>query len=81
MKKLKLILLTLSMSLIVDFILIVLLRQIRALFPLPEIGSDKIIGYAQYFGYPLSFDTLLFFALILVPLFVVLFTFLAKRNK
>jgi hypothetical protein len=81
MKITKFIPISLIVSFGIDATLIILLRPIRSLFPLPEIGSGKIIGYSQYFGYPLSFDTVFFFVLILVPLLIVFFTYLFKRNK
>ena len=79
MKITKFIPIALIISFAIDAVLIILLRPVRSLFPLPEIGSDKIIGYSQYFGYPLSFDTLYFSILILVPLLVVFCTSLFKK--
>jgi hypothetical protein len=74
-------LLSLSISFVIDGTLVVFLRIIRSLFPLPAIGSDKIIGYAQYFGYPLTFDTIFFFSLIAVPLLVLISLYLFQRNR
>ena len=68
-----------SVSAVIILVLIILLRPIRSLFPMPAIGADKIVGYAQYFGYPLSFDTLFFFALMLIPLLVIVFVYLFKK--
>lgn len=53
-------------------------KFIRTLFSIPEINNEKIIGYAQYYGYPLYFDTLLFFSFLLVP--AVAFYLLYKRH-
>lgn len=39
-------------------------RSLRSYFPIPPIGSEKIVGFAQYNGYPLFFDTFLFFGII-----------------
>lgn len=57
-------------------------RTVRDSIP-PEIGEHKIVGYAQYFGYPLYLDTFVFFAFILYPiLFFTLFKCLKKgKNK
>ncbi len=43
-------------------------KKIREFFPPSEIGSQKIIGYAQYSGYPFNFDTIYFGILIFAPL-------------
>ena len=54
-------------------------RYLRSLFGRPEIGENGIIGYAQYFGYPLYFETILFAIFILAP--IVIFYILSKTRK
>lgn len=67
-----------GISLIFGFLMLISFKRIRGLFPIPDINSEKIIGYAQYYGYPLYFDTLLFFSFLLVP--AVAFYLLYKRH-
>ena len=43
-------------------------RYIRNFFPKPSMEDAKVIGFANYFGYPLSFDIFLFLLIILLPL-------------
>lgn len=54
-------------------------RKIRNLFPIPPIGEQKIVGYAQYFGYPLYFDNFAFFLFIISPL--LLLSIVTLRRK
>lgn len=56
------------------------LKKIRTLFPPPEIGSDKLVGFSQYFGYPFYFDYLLFIFLFVFPVTIFLF-FYYKEKK
>ena len=58
---------------------LVFFRHIRAFFPIPELGSEKIVGYSAYFGYPLYFDNFLFFYIILCPFFAWALLFLRKK--
>lgn len=46
------------------FLAAVFFRNIRSYFPIPFIGDEKIVGFSQYNGYPLFFDTFLFFGII-----------------
>jgi len=48
-------------------------RTFRDFFPIPKILESKIIGYSQYFAYPLYFDTFIFFIVILSPIVICLF--------
>lgn len=52
------------------FIIIVTFRKIRALFPVPQASDSEIVGYAQYYGYPLYFDTFIFFTIMLSPIVI-----------
>ena len=42
-------------------------KLIRNLMPPPMIGKDKIVGYAQYFGYPIYFDAVVFLLFLSMP--------------
>lgn len=52
---------------IFGFILILSFRKLRDSLPPPEINQSKVIGYAQYFGYPLYMDAVIFFSIIFFP--------------
>ena len=54
-------------------------RQLRSLFRPVKITEDDIVGYAQYFGHPLYFETIIFFVFILSPILV--FFILSKIRK
>lgn len=65
-------------SLILIFSAFVLYKKMRGLFPPPQIGSEKLVGFAQYFGYPIYFDTIFFFLIVSIPLIV---TIILKIRK
>ncbi len=56
-------------------------RSIRSYFPVPPIERG-IVGYAQFFGYPLSFETYYFGFMFLVPIILAFCfrIFLGKRR-
>jgi hypothetical protein len=61
-------------------ILLLKFRNLRELFPPTQIGEYKIVGFAQYYGYPFYYDNLIFAALILLPsLIFILIYFLYKK--
>lgn len=62
-----------------DLALFLSFRFLRTLFPLPEILGNKIIGYAQYFGYPIYFDNFIFIILFFLPALLFLILFKKKR--
>lgn len=65
-----------------EIVLLLSLRWWRALFPPPEIESNKIVGYSQYFGYPFYFDSLYLMILIFAPLFIlIIIVFLFNKWK
>lgn len=77
----KIILKSIVSSLILLIFLALTFKKIRALFPIPIIGNDRLVGFSQYFGYPLYFDTIFFFFIISLPLLIFsLFYFLEKRK-
>ncbi len=67
-----------SFSLYLAFLL-VSVRYIRNLFPIPQISSSKIVGYAHFTGYPFYFDTIFIFSIVFFPL--VFFLAVRKTNK
>lgn len=55
-------------------------RKLRSLFPPPDIGKTDTVGVVQYLGYPLNFETILFFSMFLSPFFIIfVVTFLYKK--
>lgn len=59
---------SLVISIFIISVLTLNFKGIRTLFPVPEIGKDKLIGFAHYYGYPLYYDTIFFFILIFIPI-------------
>jgi hypothetical protein len=66
----KRILLPVSIYLLLLFLILVGFRYARSLLNPPEISQDKIVGFSQYFGYPLYFDHALFLVLIILPVII-----------
>ena len=54
-------------------------RKLRDIMPDPAVNAETSIGYAQYFGYPLYLDSIIFFILIISP--VLFFTFIKLIQK
>ena len=57
-----------AMFFILSLLIFISFRVLRKMFPLPEINQEKIVGYSQYYGYPLYFETILFFTFLLLPI-------------
>lgn len=68
-------------SLILLIVLFITFKKISALFPIPMIGNDKLVGFPQYYGYPLYFDTQFFFFIIFLPILILLFFYFWERRK
>lgn len=68
-----------SFSLFLNALLLMSFKKIRSLVPPPEIGSDKLVGYTQYYGYPFYFDTLFFFILIFLPISIFIILYKIKK--
>jgi len=81
MKKNNIFIKTFLLSFIALIVLMVSFKKIRAVFPLPEIGSDKLVGFPQYFGYPLYFDNLFFLFIIISPAAIFLYFYFKKKKK
>lgn len=64
---------------IIYLIILLNFRQLRSLFSTPKITQGEIVGYAQYFGYSLYFETIIFFIFILSP--IIVFFVLSKIRK
>lgn len=75
LKRIKLFSSICALSSVYYSVLLLLFRSIRELFPKPSLKGSDVVGFAQYFGYPLFFDYLLFFSLIFIPF---VFYFLVK---
>lgn len=63
---------------IFNFILIISMRFLRNFQSPTIINTDKMIGYSQYFGYPLYFDTIIVFLIIMSPIFCFIFAFIRQ---
>ena len=60
-------------TLAVSYILILTFsKTIRNFFLPPKITANKIVGFAQYYGYPFYFDYLFLFIIILAPIIIVI---------
>ena len=68
-------------SLIILIVLIITFKKIRTLFPIPMINNDELVGFPQYYGYPLYFDTVFFFFIIFLPLLILLFFYFWEKRK
>ncbi len=56
-------------------------RTVRDILPPPVITEKGIVGYVHYFGYPIGFDNLIFFAIIISPLLFFGTRIIIKKNK
>ena len=72
---------SLFISVVILVGLIITFKKIRAIFPIPMINDDRLVGFSQYFGYPLYFDTLFFFFLVLVPIITFMIFYELNRKK
>lgn len=59
-------------NVILLMLMIINLRAIRSLFPPAIIGDSKSVGYVHYFGYPLHFDSIFFYFMVILPFIIVL---------
>lgn len=65
--------------LVTNISFLLLLRKIRSFFSGPPISANKIIGYSQYFGYPYTFETAVFFYFVVSPI-IIYFLVCARRK-
>lgn len=72
---------TVAISIILNLVLLLSFKKIRSYLSPPEIGRDGLVGFAQYFGYPFYFDTLIFFLMIFVPIFIFIALYVFNKNK
>ncbi len=77
----KIIIYSILFSSFLNVLLLISFKKIRAVFPPPEIDGNKLIGFAQYFGYPFYFDTIFFFLLIFIPVLTFLFLYVLNKKR
>lgn len=77
----KIIIQSVFLSSAINIVLLLNFKKIRSLVPPPEIDKEKLVGFAQYFGHPLYFDTIFFFILILVPVLTLIFLYRINKRK
>lgn len=65
--------------LLLAVVLIAYFKKLREMDISPEIDSNKIVGFSQYFGYPVNFDSVFFFSFLCSP--VVIIIFILIKNK
>ena len=53
------------------FLILVFFRKLRSIFPPPPIEKSGIVGFAQYFGYPFYFETIVFLVVVISPFVIV----------
>lgn len=56
-------------------------RLFRGYFPPAEITSNRIIGFSQFNGYPLYFDSVLIYLLIISIIFIFIFYLLISHAQ
>ncbi len=69
----------LGLSIILYLVMWFIFRYVRNYFPKPGLKDSNIVGFAQYFGYPLYFDIFLFCFIIFTPLVSYFLIKLIKR--
>ncbi len=75
-KKIKFPSAVLGTSVILYLLLFISFRKIRDYFPSPQTEGNEVVGFANYFNYPIYFDYFLFLVIIIIPF---LSYFLIKR--
>ncbi len=66
---------------LLEVLILFSVRPVRDYFDGPDIASKKIVGYTQYFQYPMYFDYFFFMCLVLAPIAVTVALFFLKINK
>jgi len=69
---------TIIFSALIILFIFIGFKKIRMFFPPPEITSEKLVGFTQYFGYLIYFDSIIFLLIIFLPV-VILFIFSFKK--
>lgn len=74
--------LTLALSIYVVAVTIIIINfeKIKDFFSPAKIHSQKIVGNVHYFGYPFSFDIVMFLAIVLLPFIVFFLISIFKRK-
>jgi glycosyltransferase involved in cell wall biosynthesis len=78
-QKIRILIEGLSYCFMVYLAILLSFRQIRSVFKPSRIINGEIVGHAQYFGYSLYFETILFLVFILTP--IITFFILSKIRK
>jgi hypothetical protein len=68
-------------SLLSEGILLLLFKKIRSFIPVPEIGEDKMVGFPQYYGYPIYYDTIYFLVLFILPILITVIIYRKNSKK
>lgn len=65
------------------FIILIIIKinieKIRNIFPPVRIGVNKVIGFVHFIGYPIMFDSFIFFLIIAIPILVQVMLFIRKK--
>ncbi|GEM_PF-5377710 len=56
-------------------------RALRELAQQPQIDANKIVGYVQYFGYPIYFDSLVFNFIFILFIIIILVAIRMNLSK
>lgn len=73
---------TISSCIFFFLFLFICSKYIRQSLPPPQILDNKIVGFSQFFGYPLYFDFYLFFLILFIPVITFfIFYFLEFKNE
>ncbi len=75
----KIIIQSVLLSSLINLLLLAFFKKFRGIIPPPEINRDGLIGFPQYFGYPLYFETLYFYLLIFAPVLTFLILFIINK--
>lgn len=76
----KIIIYSILSSFFLNVFLLINFKRIRGIFPPPEIGNNKLIGFSQYFGYPFYFDTIFFFFLVFAPVLTFMILYIIHKK-
>lgn len=72
----------LTLWVIIVVIFLLGFRELRRIFTVPEISSQKIVSFSHYFAYPIYFDLTLFIIFLLLPgLILCGLKIISKKNK
>lgn len=70
---------TFSIFLIEGGVIFLLFRKLRSFMPPSQITQENVVGFAQYNGYPMYYDTVVFFIFIISPILICTMLYLFKK--